>query len=186
MQRTVDGTLKYGQRIHLNLWESVLQTLDHLGERVNSDDRGVYHPPPGYFDIISQHSPFVNRYGMTLFDEINEENFELYAARCYSNPQCMSVEEFYHDLQRFKYLKKLLNRYVSNNDLQERLILNHIVVIYNVFGIEPANKMLNYKIEDDYWPVLKPFLIYLNFIKETDYISVPLDWTIVKQLRSLH
>ena len=122
---------------------------------------------------------------MQLFNELNEDNFVLFASRHYDNPQCMSVEEFYHDLQRFKYLKRLLRRYVDNNDLQERLILNHLVVIYNVFGIEPANKMMKYKMDDEYWPPLKTFLIYLNYIKETDLIDVPLDQTVINRLRNL-
>ena len=122
---------------------------------------------------------------MKFFDQLTEDNFELFASRCYDNPQCMSVEEFYHDLQRFKYLKKLLRRYISNDDLQERLILNHIVIIYNVFGIDNGNRMIQFKIEDEYWSALKPFLIYLNFIRETDYTNVPLDWNVVQKLRSL-
>jgi len=123
---------------------------------------------------------------MKFFDKLDDSNFELFASRCYDNPQCMSIEEFYHDLQRFKYLKKLLRRYTHNNDLQERLILNHLVVIYNVFGIQNAHKMIEYKIESEYWSALKPFLVYLNFIQETDYTNVPLDWDVVQRLRSLN
>ena len=122
---------------------------------------------------------------MQLFDELNEDNFVLYASRNYVNPQCVSIEEFYHDLNRFKYLKRLLKRYVQNDDLQERLILNHIVVIYNVFGIEAANKMMMYKMEAEYHSVIKTFLIYLNYIREDDMIEVSLDQNIVERLRNL-
>lgn len=122
---------------------------------------------------------------MQLFDELNEDNFVLYASRNYVNPQCVSIEEFYHDLNRFKYLKRLMKRYVQNDDLQERLILNHIVVIYNVFGIEAANKMMMYKMEEEYHSVVKTFLIYLNYIREDDMIEVPLDQNIVERLRNL-
>lgn len=122
---------------------------------------------------------------MQLFDELTEDNFVLFASRYYDNPQCMSIEEFYHDLQRFKYLKRLLKRYEQNDDLQERLILNHIVVIYNVFGIEPANKMMFYKMDEEYWPALKPFLIYLNYLKEDVLVEVPLDNRVIDRLRKL-
>lgn len=123
---------------------------------------------------------------MQLFDDLNEDNFVLYASRNYDNPQCMSVEEFYHDLQRFKYLKRLFRRYTQNGDLQERLILNHLVVLYNVFGIKAANKMIFYKMQDEeYLSPLKTFLIFLNYIKETDYVDIPLDLYLVEKLRSL-
>jgi len=122
---------------------------------------------------------------MQLFDELNEDNFVLFASRHYDNPQCMSVEEFYHDLQRFKYLKRLLRRYTQNDDLQERLILNHIVVLYNVFGIEATNRMMFYRMERDYWSAIKTFLIFLNYLREDDYVEVPLDQTIVERLRNL-
>lgn len=122
---------------------------------------------------------------MQLFDELTEDNFVLFASRYYDNPQCMSIEEFYHDLQRFKYLKRLLKRYEQNDDLQERLILNHIVVIYNVFGIEPANKMMFYKMDEEYWSALKPFLIYLNYLKEDVLVEVPLDNRVIDRLRKL-
>lgn len=122
---------------------------------------------------------------MQLFDELNEDNFVLFASRNYNNPQCMSVEEFYHDLHRFKYLKRLFRRYAQNNDLQERLILNHLVVIYNVFGIEAANRMMFYRMEEEYWSVIKTFLIFLNFLREDELVDVPLDQTIVERLRNL-
>ena len=122
---------------------------------------------------------------MQLFDELNEDNFVLFASRNYDNPQCMSVEEFYHDLHRFKYLKRLFRRYTQNNDLQERLILNHLVVIYNVFGIEAANRMMFYRMEDEYWSVIKTFLVFLNFLREDQLVEVPLDPIVVERLRNL-
>lgn len=122
---------------------------------------------------------------MQLFDELTEDNFVLFASRNYTNPQCTSIDEFYEDLQRFKYIKKLLKRYEKNNDLQERLILNHIVVLYNVFGIKAAHKMMFYKLEPQYWPVIKTFLVYLNLIKENELIEIPLDNHVVEVLRNL-
>jgi len=122
---------------------------------------------------------------MQLFDELNEDNFVLFASRHYDNPQCMSVEEFHHDLNRFKYLKRLLRRYTQNDDLQERLILNHIVVLYNVFGIAPTNKMMFYRMEQEYWSAVKTFLIFLNYLREDELVDIPLDQTIVERLRNL-
>ena len=122
---------------------------------------------------------------MQLFDELNEDNFVLFASRYYDNPQCMSVEEFHHDLQRFKYLKRLLRRYTQNDDLQERLILNHIVVLYNVFGIAPANKMMFYRMEQENWSAVKTFLIFLNYLRDDEFIEIPLDQKIVERLRNL-
>lgn len=122
---------------------------------------------------------------MQLFEELNKNNFILYAARYYENPQCTSTDEFYEDINRFKYLKKLLGRFHNKGDLQERLILNHLIVLYNVFGIDAANHMVRFQIEEKYLPYLKPFLVFLNFIKDNDMIEVPLDTVIVDKLRKL-
>ena len=83
---------------------------------------------------------------MKIFDELNRKNFEMFASQNYNNPECLDVEEFKEDLARFKYLKRLLRRYELTEDLQHRLILNHLIVLYNVFGISAANKMIWYKI----------------------------------------
>lgn len=122
---------------------------------------------------------------MKIFEELNDDNWMMYASKCYRNVQCTSVEEFYDDLQRFKYLKRLFKRYLNNDDLQERLILNHIIVLNNVFGIEETNKMLFYKIDKDQWPILKTFLVYLNFLSEDAYVEIPLDQNIIKVLRAI-
>lgn len=122
---------------------------------------------------------------MKIFDELNEDNWVMFASRAYKNVQCTSVEEFYDDLQRFKYLKRLFKRYSNNGDLQERLILNHIIVLGNVFGIEASRKMLFYKIEEQHWTALKTFLVFLNYLPENDYIEVPLDNKVVRILRKI-
>ena len=122
---------------------------------------------------------------MKIFEELDEDNWMMYASKYYKNIQCTSVEEFYDDLQRFKYLKRLLKRYFNNDDLQERLILNHIIVLNNVFGIEETNKMLFYEIDKDQWPILKTFLVYLNFLSEDAYVEIPLDQNIIKVLRAI-
>lgn len=119
---------------------------------------------------------------------LNENNFLVYAMHHYDNPQCHSLEEFEEDLKRFLYLKKLLSRYKKDGELRERLILNHIIVLYNVFGDATTN-MLFYKIDGSYWSVLITFLVYLErmpeeipqySIKLSDYM---LDEKVISSLR---
>ena len=122
---------------------------------------------------------------MNLFDKLTNSNFLLYASQHYNNRQCTSMEEFNDDMQRFKYLKRLFKRYSTSGDLQERLILNHIIVINNVFGIDAATRMLFFKVEEQHYPALKTFLVYLNYLKEDVHIDVPLDPRIVEVLRGI-
>jgi|TARA_R110000744_G_scaffold142412_4_gene254068 hypothetical protein len=122
---------------------------------------------------------------MRLFDELNSENFFLFASKHYVNKQCTEVEEFYEDLNRFKYLKRLLRRYEASGELQERLILNHLIVIFNVFGIESATRMVFFKTDVSSYPQLKTFLVYLNYLKEDEHVEIPLDSHIVSILRNL-
>lgn len=121
---------------------------------------------------------------MLLFDRLSEENFLLYAARHYYKPNCIDAEEFYEDLKRLKYLKRLINRYQETGVLSERLMLNHIIVIFNVFGIKPALRMIEFKVGMDCWPVVKPFLIYLRYIRNDQYTDVVMDKHVVDKLRS--
>ena len=123
---------------------------------------------------------------MLLFDELNEANFLLYAARSYYNPTCIDAEEFYEDVNRFKYLKRLIKRYEDGGKLSINLILNHLVVIFNVFGIETGLKMLEYKVfTQDNLPMLKPFLIYLKVIENDKYTGITMDETVVEELRKI-
>lgn len=94
--------------------------------------------------------------------DLTEENFALFAIKYYDNPNCHGMAEFYDDLKRFRYLKRLFRKYKAGKGLKERLIVNHIIVIYNLFGIEAATKMLFFKIEKKFWPQLKTFLVFLN------------------------
>lgn len=120
---------------------------------------------------------------MKVFDKLNNNNFNLYAAKHYNNPQCTSVEEFNDDVNRFKYIKRLLGRYEKSGELAERLILNHLIVIHNVFGIEPARQMLLFKVDGKHLPALKPFLVFLSFLPEHELVEVPLDQHVVDKLR---
>ena len=99
------------------------------------------------------------------FDELNEDNFLIYAIKNYENPQALTKEDFDRDLNYFKYIKRLLNKYKSSGELKSHLLLNHFIFIYNIFG-NAATPMLFYKIEDDLWPYLKSFLIFLNRLPE--------------------
>ena len=117
--------------------------------------------------------------------ELNEKNFTLYAARNYINPRVLDPEEFEEDLIRFKYLKRLFSRYKEKRELQERLILNHLTVIHNVFGIGAATEMCFFKTDPLMWPALKTFLLYLNLLPLEGYQSIPTDLYVVKQLQKL-
>ena len=128
------------------------------------------------------------------FDDLNEGNFVIYAMKEYMNPQCLDVQEFYDDLKKIKYLKRLFNQYKNDNTLKERLIFNHLIVFYNMFGTEAATRILFYKIEKEYWSILKTFLLYLNYMPkniksirgETIYdSSIKLDEGIIGVLRAI-
>ena len=122
---------------------------------------------------------------MLRFKELTEKNLLLYAAKHYSNPTFSDIEDFYEDLKRFKYIKRLLNRYLETDDLSERLILNHLIVIFNMFGIEAALNILELKLEEKHWPVVKPFLIFLKYIKNDQYTGITMDPTVVETLRKI-
>jgi hypothetical protein len=97
-----------------------------------------------------------------MIEILNKDNFILYCMKHYDNPQCTSVREFEEDLNRFLYLQKLLTRYINNKDeLRERLILNHLIVLFNLFNDATIN-ILFYKLDKEYWNILITFLIYLN------------------------
>ena len=97
-----------------------------------------------------------------IFDDLNDDNFLMYAMREYNNMQCTDIEEFYDDLKKIKYIKRLFNVYKNNSQLKERLILNHFIIFYNVFTVQAGTRILFYKIEKEFWPMLKTFLIYLD------------------------
>ena len=122
---------------------------------------------------------------MKLFDELNDDTFELYAIRNYHNPICVDAEEFYEDLKRFKYVKRLITRYQEGDRPSVNLLLNHIVVILNVFGVDAGIRMLEYKVDLSYWHIIKPFLIFLQVIDNHKYVDIHMDKTIVEELRKL-
>jgi len=130
-----------------------------------------------------------------MIQQLDDTNFMLYAAANYDNPHCYDTDEFYDDLKRFKYLKRLLNRYKETGELKERLILNHITVIYNVFGPSAATRLLFFKLEG-YYELLKPFLVFMNHMpdlvigiginnKTIKDVDIDLDMGIIKALRKI-
>ena len=106
------------------------------------------------------------------FDDLNEKNFLLYAMQHYDNPQCVEVEEFNDDLRKIKYIKRLFNQYFLGGELKERLLLNHIIVFFNVFQTKAATRILFFKLDEKFWPVLKTFLFYLQFMPEDKIESI--------------
>lgn len=118
-------------------------------------------------------------------DELNSKNFTLYAAKNYTNKRVLDVEEFYEDLSSFKYIQKLFTRYDKTSEIKERLVLNHLINIYNVFNFAAATKMLFFKLDSKHHPSLKTFLIYLNYIKDDDFINIHCDLYITKKLQKI-
>jgi len=122
---------------------------------------------------------------MIVFSELTEKNLFLYAAKHYKNPKFSDIDDFYEDLKRFKYIKRLLNRYIESDELSERLILNHLIVVFNMFGIEAALEILNLKLEDRHWPVMKPFLVFLKYITNEQYTGITMDPNVIEVLRKI-
>lgn len=100
-----------------------------------------------------------------MFSNLTDDNFLVYALKCYSAPRCI-MSEFESDIRRTKYIKKLIRKYNTTQDLKERLILNHIILLSNVFGPEPTTKILFFKFDVDDYGILKTFLIYLNMMPD--------------------
>ena len=127
-------------------------------------------------------------------NNLNAKNFVLYAAKHYDNPGCESIEEFHDDLNRFKYIKRLFTKYQETGEIKERLVLNHLIALYNLFGAVPTTRMLFFKLEGN-WELLKPFLIYLGYMPERLYeigqhaviidSNISLDDEIVNRLRKI-
>lgn len=100
-----------------------------------------------------------------IFNELNEDNFLLFAIKHYENPQAVTREDFDKDLNHFKYIKRLLKRYKNTGELKTHLLLNHFIILYNIFG-EATTPMLFFKIEKDLWSVMKSFIVFLGRLPE--------------------
>jgi hypothetical protein len=106
-----------------------------------------------------------------IFNELNEDNFLLFAIKHYENPQAVTKEDFEKDLNHFKYIKRLLKRYKKSGELKTHLILNHFIILYNIFG-EATTPMLFFKIERELWSAVKSFIIFLNRLPEYPKSSI--------------
>jgi len=122
------------------------------------------------------------------FTELNEDNFLLFAIKNYENPQAVTREDFEKDLNHFRYIKRLLKKYRNTGQLKVHLILNHFIILYNVFG-EATTPMLFHKIEMDLWPVMKSFILFLGKLPEYPkcYIhDVQIDINCLSQLYKIY
>jgi len=126
-----------------------------------------------------------------MFDDLTEDNFMIFAAKHYINPHCRGIDDFNDDLNHFKYLKRLFNRYQKDGVLKTNLIVSHIIVLYNVFEAQAMTRMLFFKIDQDQWSLLKPFLVMLNHLPNQiiegsriiNTVDIPLNKEIVEGLR---
>jgi hypothetical protein len=125
--------------------------------------------------------------------DLTEENFLIFAIKAYNKPNCI-MSEFEEDLRRLKYVKRLINKYRAHGNLKERLILNHIIVLSNVFGVEATVKMLFFKLDEKDYTILKTFLLFLNFMpRAVDSINgksiisadITIDFNIAKKLQEI-
>ena len=121
------------------------------------------------------------------FDELNESNYMLFAIKFYDNPQAVTKDDFEADLKRIRYIKRLLKRYKNTGELKIHLILNHLIILFNVFN-EAAVPLLFYSLEEDLWPLIKSFLVFLNRIPETPITKISkidIDEDCLQQLKDL-
>jgi hypothetical protein len=123
------------------------------------------------------------------FKKLNNNNFLMYTMKMYTNPNCENMEEFQEDMNRIKYIKRLLGKYEKSGILRTRLILNHLIVLNNVFGMEACCRILFYKIEENFHSCLKSFLSYLKYLPyylpEVELENIPIDHKIKIALEKL-
>ena len=119
---------------------------------------------------------------MVDFPKLTADNINMFAMKHYDNPTCIDEKEFLDDMKRFKYLKRLFRKFDTTKELKIRLILNHIIVLNNVFGIEASSTLLFFKIEKQHWSLLITFLVYLHTMPEQDLVDVPLNTKVMGEL----
>ena len=123
-----------------------------------------------------------------LFNELNDDNFILLAIKNYENPQAVTKEDFDKDLNHFKYIKRLLKRYKNTGVLKTHLLLNHFIILYNIWG-EATTPMLFFKIDEDLWSSMKAFIIFLNRFPEypkTHIHDIQVDLECLKELNLIY
>ena len=120
-----------------------------------------------------------------MFKKITGENVMMFAIKHYDNPQCEGEREFHDDMKRFKYIKRLLRKHKETSVLKERLLLNHIIILNNLFGPEACVTLLLFKIQREYWGTLKSFLLFLNLMREDELRDVNQNEEVLEILRKL-
>ena len=120
-----------------------------------------------------------------MYEKITTDNVMMFAIKHYDNPQCEGEKEFHDDMKRFKYIKRLLRKYKDSGILKERLLLNHIIILNNLFGPEACVTLLLFKIQQEYWGTLKSFLLYLNMIRNDELKEVESNEEVLEVLRKI-
>ena len=119
---------------------------------------------------------------MVDFSTLTPENITMFAMKHYDNTSCVDEQEFLDDMKRFKYLKRLFRKYDTSKDLKIRLIINHIIVLANMFGVEAATTLLFFKIEREHWSILKAFLVFLHYMSENDLVDITINHEVMGKL----
>jgi hypothetical protein len=124
-----------------------------------------------------------------FFDILTNDNFMMFAMKSYTNPQCTNIDEFYEDLNRIKYIKRLLGKYNKKGIIKARLILNHIIILNNVFGNEACSRILFHKLEPEFYSAIKTFLEFLNYLPkklpDIDLSKIPQEHKILIELEKI-
>ena len=121
------------------------------------------------------------------FTELTEDNYVLFAIKYYDNPSAVTKEDFLDDLRRFKYIKRLINKYLKNGEVKLHLLLNHIIIVYNVFN-EAATPLLFFKMDKEYWSIIESIMIFLErypAVESETLKQIPINEQIIKELKSL-
>ena len=122
---------------------------------------------------------------MSDFKELTSENINMFAIKHYDNPSCVDEQEFLDDMKRFKYLKRLFRKYDTSKEFKSRLIINHIIVLANVFGVDAATTLLFFKIDKQHWSILKTILIFLDYMPEGEMLDLEIDQNVMEELKRI-
>ena len=122
---------------------------------------------------------------MSDFQKLTSDNIIMFAMKHYDNPSCVDSKEFLDDMKRFKYLKRLFRKYDTSKEFKSRLIINHIIILANVFGIDAATTLLFFKIDKQHWSILKTILIFLNYMPEKDMVDIEIDQNVMEELKRI-
>jgi hypothetical protein len=120
-----------------------------------------------------------------MYEKITQDNWIMFAIKHYNNPECEGEKEFYDDLKKFKYIKRLLRKYYETGKLKKTLLLNHITLLINVFGGEVAATLLLFKIDKKYWGALKAFMLFLNILRPDELNNIETDEVLLRELNEI-